>query len=116
MLQKTVRIAWMLTDGGNYLGLQTILTLETACEVANTTLSVSSHIRHLADVVKHMPTGEEQDGDEADGCPDVSVLNDRKNVWRCSHQQADADNGDCSNRYPFRPIDGTPNRGMRTVR
>lgn len=65
-----------LTQRGHDLGLQAKLLLETGRNVANSTSSIASDIRNLADVVEHVSAGKEQDGDEADGGPEVSALKD----------------------------------------
>lgn len=62
------------------LRLQAELALEARGNVAHPTTSVASDIGHLANVVKHVSTGEEKDRDQADGRPDVAVLNDGQNI------------------------------------
>lgn len=62
------------------LRLQAELALEARGNVAHPTTSVASDIRHLANVVKHVSTGEEKDRDQADGSPDVAVLNNGQNI------------------------------------
>ena len=58
------------------MGLHSKLALETACEVTDAAAAVSRNIRYLPDVVKHVSTGEEENEDQADGSPHVSVLYD----------------------------------------
>lgn len=69
-----------LTQRGHNLGLQAKLLLETGRNVTNSTSSVASDVRDLADVVEHVSAGEEQDRDEADGSPEVSALKDGHHV------------------------------------
>ena len=86
-----------LTHCGNDLSLKTELVLEATSEVADTTLAVGLNIGDLADVVEHVSAGEEQNGDQADGGPEVAVLNDRQNV-RCGDCKEGEDTDD-SGRY-----------------
>ena len=50
-----------LTNGSNDLSLHAQLVLETGGEVADATLSITSHVGHLADLVEHVPTSEHED-------------------------------------------------------
>jgi hypothetical protein len=84
-----------LTHSGNDLGLETELVLETAGEVADTALAISSNVGNLADVVEHVSAGEEQNSDQADGSPEVAVLDDREQVG-CSNSQEGEDTNDSS--------------------
>ena len=77
--------------------LETELVLEAAGEVGETTLAIVTSVGHLADVVEHVSAGEEQNGDQADGGPEVAVLNDRQNV-RCGDCKEGEDTDD-SGRY-----------------
>ena len=86
-----------LTDSSNDLCLETELVLEATGEVGETTLAVVTSVGHLADVVEHVSAGEEQNGDQADGGPEVAVLNDRQNV-RCGDCKEGEDTDD-SGRY-----------------
>lgn len=69
-----------LTQRGHNLGLQAKLLLETGRNVTNSTSSVASDVRNLADVVEHVSAGEEQDRDEADGSPEISALENGQHV------------------------------------
>lgn len=85
-----------LTHGGNDLSLQSELVLETTSEVANSALAIGCNVGNLADVVEHVAAGEEQDSDQADGGPEVAVLDDREEVRRGDGQEGeDTDNGCC---------------------
>ena len=86
-----------LTHCGNDLSLKTELVLEATSEVADTTLAVGLNIGDLADVIEHVSAGEEQNGDQADGGPEVAVLNDRQKV-RCGDCKEGEDTDD-SGRY-----------------
>ena len=70
-----------LTHCRNDLCLKTILARKSSCKVANAPLSIPSHIRDLSDVVEHVATGKEEDGDQADGRPQVAVLDDWQQIW-----------------------------------
>lgn len=62
------------------MSFETELVLEATSEVGNTALAVACNVRDLADVVEHVATGEEQDGDQADCGPEVAALKDGQSV------------------------------------
>jgi hypothetical protein len=82
-----------LTHCCNNLGLKTVLVLEATSEVADTALAVGLNIGNLADVVEHVSAREEQNGDQADGSPEVAVLNDWQEV-RCGDGKEGEDTDD----------------------
>jgi hypothetical protein len=85
-----------LTHCGNDLSLKTELVLEATSKVADTTLAVGLNIGDLADVVEHVSAREEQDGDQADGGPEVAVLDDRQKVRRGNCKEGeDTDDSSC---------------------
>jgi hypothetical protein len=85
-----------LTHCSNDLGLKTVLVLETTSEVADTALAVGLNIGNLADVVEHVSTCEEQNGNQADGSPEVAVLDDRQKVRRGDGKEGeDTDDSGC---------------------
>lgn len=49
-----------LTDSSDNLTFQAELVAESAGKVANATLTIPRHIRHLADVVEHVSASEKQ--------------------------------------------------------
>lgn len=67
-----------LTYSGDNLCLQSKLLGELITKVADTTITISSNIRHLSDVVEHMSTSEKEDGDQANSGPDIPILEDRQ--------------------------------------
>jgi hypothetical protein len=105
-----------LTHSSNDLGLETELVLETTGEVADTALAISSDVGNLADVVEHVSAGEEQNSDQADGSPEVAVLDDREEVG-CSDSQECEDTDDGSrDSDDLHIVDGALNRWVRRVR
>jgi hypothetical protein len=82
-----------LTHCSNDLGLETVLVLEATSEVADTALAVGLHVGDLADVVEHVSAREEQNGDQADGSPEVAVLDDGQEV-RCGDGEEGEDTDD----------------------
>jgi len=83
-----------LTNSCNDLCLETELVLEATGEVVQTALAIVTSVGHLADVVEHVTAGEEKDENQADGGPQVAVLNDGKNVGRGDSQEGeDTDDG-----------------------
>lgn len=69
----------MLTHERHNLRLKSKLVLESTGEVTYTPPSVSSHIWYLSYLVEHMATGEHKDTDQAQACPDISILDNRQN-------------------------------------
>ena len=84
-----------LTERCHNLRFQTKLGLETVGKVGNSTMAITGNIGNVANMVEHVSTCEEQDGDQADGSPNVSVLNDWQHIRRSSHQDSSCaeDNG-----------------------
>ena len=77
------------THRSNNLRLQAKLVLEPSREITHASLAVGYHIRHLPDVVEHVPAREQQDAYQAYGGPEVAVLDYGEDV-RCG----DAEEGD----------------------
>ena len=78
------------------MSLKTELILEAASEVSEAALAVVASVGHLADVVEHVSAGEEQDHDQADGGPEVAVLEDGRDVGPSNSEECeDADDGRC---------------------
>lgn len=70
-----------LTQGSNDLRLQTKLILEASCKIADTALAIIGHVWNLSDMIEHVAACEEKDGNQADGSPEVAILNDWQNIW-----------------------------------
>ena len=66
-------------------------------------------------MIEHMAAGEEKNGDEADGGPDIAVLDYGEDVrGSCDGKRDDThDGGDANN--PANPVDGPRDVGMRAV-
>lgn len=62
------------------MGLDAKLVREARCKILNAPMSVAGHIWNFSNVIEHLPTREQKDGDETDASPKVSILYDRKNV------------------------------------
>lgn len=110
---KKGRFEKRLTHGSDNLSLETELVLETTGEVGNTALAVACNVGDLADVVEHVATGEEQDGDQADCGPEVAALKDGQSVWSSNgkggHGTEDGNSG-CDD---LDVVDGTDNGRSR---
>jgi hypothetical protein len=78
-----------LTHGSNNLGLHTKLVRETPREIANAAPAIACNVGHLADMVEHMSTCEEEDKDQADRSPEVAILEDRYQVWPHNAQKGE---------------------------
>ena len=97
------------------MSLKTELVLEAASEVSEAALAVVASVGHLADVVEHVSAGEEQDENQADGSPQVAVLNDGKNVWRSDSEEGeDTDDSGCDG-DDLEIVDRTLDRWVRGV-
>jgi hypothetical protein len=94
------------THGSNDLGLHAELVLKATGKVADTTLTIASNVGNLADVVEHVAASEEQDGDKADGSPEVPVPDHGEDVGPGHVGQAygAGEEGACSE--PLDPVDG----------
>lgn len=104
-----------LTHSSNDLRLETKLVLETAGEIGETALAIVTGIWNLADVVEHVSAGEEQDENQADGGPEVAVLDDGKDVGRGDGEECeDTDDGSCDGN-DLDIVDGTLDRWVRGV-
>lgn len=73
---------------------QTELVLEAARKVLDTAAAITAHVWSTTDVVEHVTTAEQQDGEDGNGGPEIPVLEDRQEV-RVQH--GDADNRSDSN-------------------
>lgn len=105
-----------LTDGGHNLSFQSELALEPSCNVADASLAISDNVRHLPDMVEHVSAGEEEYRYQADGGPNVAVLDDGQYIRRgANHCRTDAED-DGHSRSPSDPVDRSLHWGMRPVR
>lgn len=69
-----------LTDSSNNLRLHAKLILESSREIRDLPLLVRRHVRHRPDVVVHVSRREEQHQDQADGGPEVAILDEGQDV------------------------------------
>lgn len=92
-----LREGLQLTDGSHDLRLQAKLVLETTRKVADAAIAVTSYVRDLPNVIKHLTAGEQKNGDQADGGPEVPVLNDGQHVGREHREESDGthEDGNC---------------------
>lgn len=104
-----------LTNSGNDLCLETELVLETAGKVGETTLAIVTSVGHLANVVEHVSAGEEQDENQADGGPQVAVLDDGKNVGRSDCEEGDDTNDSSGNSDDLDIVDRALDRWVRGI-
>jgi hypothetical protein len=104
-----------LTHSGNDLRLETELVLETAGEVGETALAVVASVGHLADVVEHVSAGEKQDKNQADGGPQVAVLDDGKDVGRGDGEKGEDTNDSGCDCNDLDIVDRTLDRWVRRV-
>lgn len=102
-----------LTHGSDNLSLETKLVLETTGKVGNATLAVACDIGDLADVVEHVTTGEEQNGDQADGSPEVAALNDGQCVRGSYGESGNGSEDGSGGGNDLDPVDGAHNRRGR---
>lgn len=65
---------YSLTHGGDNLSFHPELVLESSCKVRYPAFAVSCDVWHLSDVVEHVPASKEQNGDDAETGPKVTVL------------------------------------------
>lgn len=105
-----------LTQSSNDLRLKAQLVLETAGNVADTSVATHGNIGHLADMVEHVAAGEDQDGNKADGGPQVAALQHGQHVRPRDHKQGDGtgDQGDVGS--PQSVVDGALDGRVGTTR
>jgi len=102
------------THGSDNLSLETELVLESTGEVGNTALAVACNVGDLADVVEHVATGEEQDGDQADCGPEVAALDDREDVRESYGASGDGSEDGYGGGDDLDIVDGTNDRRSGT--
>lgn len=105
----------MLTHEGNDLCLEAILILETASEITNSTMSITSHIRYFPDSVEHLATCEQKNANQTQACPDIAILNDRQYVWPDVVAYGGEEEDKDDRYYPRDIIDRSAHCGMRSV-
>lgn len=72
--------AGSLTDGSYDLCFHAKLILKPTGKVAYATVAIARNIRNLPYMIEHLATGEEEDSNQADSSPEISVLNNWQDV------------------------------------
>ena len=99
----------ILTHSGHNLRLQPKLVLEASSEVRDPALAITRYVWYLTNVIEHVPTGEKQNRDQTDRCPEVAVLNNRQDVRPRNAEKAEyADNA--SGRYCYLDVVDGPDK------
>lgn len=104
-----------LTDGGDNLRLHAELVLETASKVADATLAITSNVGDLSDVVEHVAAGEEKHHDQAEGSPQIAVLDDGQNVGGGDGDEGDEAEDSSGHGDNLDVVDGADNRRVRAL-
>lgn len=99
-----------LTNCSNDLGLQTKLVLEASGKVADATLAISGHVWDLSDMVEHVSTGKEKNSNQANGSPQISVLEKRRKVWCGNSEEGDKSENSGRDSYRFHVVKWSGNR------
>lgn len=91
-------IVGKLTHARNNLRLHAVLVLKPAREVAYAAAPIACHVRHFPYMIEHVSAREQQDHDQADAGPEVSILDDRGDVRprdgdECKQAEQDRDAG-----------------------
>lgn len=97
----------MLTECSHDLRLQSVLALEISSKVADSATTISGDIRHFANMVEHVAAGKEKDGDQADGCPEIAVLDDGKHIWPGSSSDGNRSSDKAEASSPSHPVNGS---------
>jgi hypothetical protein len=116
-IEKTGRniVLRRLTHSCNNLCLQAILIGETASKVADAPTSITSNVRHLSNVIEHVAASEQKNSDQADGSPDVAILNNWKNIRPGNAQKSNCSQNRSGDSNATNPIDWTVHRRMWSV-
>lgn len=114
--RTAVSMITSLTDGCNNLSFHAELVLESTSKVADTALTIACNIWNLPDVIEHLSTGEQEDGNQTDGSPEVSVLDNGQNVGRQNSEQGDGTHHNCHCRDEAHIIEGSNQRGLGAIR
>lgn len=79
----------LLTNCSNYLRFHSKLIRKATCKVIDTAPAVTSNVRYLADMIEHMPTCKKENCNQTDSGPEISVLENWKNVWRRNREKGE---------------------------
>lgn len=75
-INRTYRKRPNLTHSSDNLSLKTVLVLESASEVVDSSTAIPNNVRYLSDMIEHVSTCKEKNCDKTDGGPYVAVLDD----------------------------------------
>lgn len=104
-----------LTHRCNDLRLKTELVLEATGKVANAALAIGRDVGHLANVVEHVAAGEEKDSDQADGSPQVAVLDNREEVRRSDEKEGQSSDDSGRDSDNLNIVDRADDRWVRCI-
>lgn len=71
------------THCSHNLCLKTELAGKTASKVANATFPITRNIGYFPYVIEHVTARKEQDNDQTDGSPQILILYNWEEIWRC---------------------------------
>lgn len=97
------------------LRLESELIAETSSEVANASLAIARNVRCLSDVVEHVATREEENGDQANCSPEVAILDNGDDIGRSNSDECNKSKDADSYGDDLDPIDGAGDRGLGDI-
>lgn len=71
-----------LTYSCNNLCLHPKLSCKTPGNIIDTSLTIADDIGYSSDLIEHVTTRKEENGDQANRSPDISITDNWQNVWR----------------------------------
>lgn len=96
---------WNLTHSRNNLSFETVLVLEPASPVVDSSMTITNNVGHFSDVIEHMSAGEKKNCDQADGGPYIAVLNHREQIRPSNSSKGERTQYRCSDRNDADPVD-----------
>lgn len=90
---------YIRTHPSHDLRLQSELVRESCGKVYDIAIPITGHVRNLSDMVEHVAASKEQDDEETDGCPKVSVLNHREDIGSCDAEECYQTQYSCCDDY-----------------
>lgn len=94
------------THPSHDLRLQPELVRESSGKVYDIAIPITGYVRNLSDMVEHVAARKEQDDEETDGCPKVSVLNHREDIGSCDAEECYQTQYSCRDDYDPHVIGG----------
>lgn len=98
------------------MGFQSKLVLEASCNIADAAMAISNNIWNFPNMVEHMATNEEENGDQADGSPNIAVLDDRQHISRRTCQRSANTEDNSHGGGPSKPVEGSLHRRVWSIR